>query len=127
MIKYRLYVSSGKRGIENHLDIEEGSEGSLIVGRDGEACSMVVDNGQVSRMHLKIAWNGTGRFYVEDLLSTNGTFVNGSAERLVGQMEFKVSDKINMGAPFLNLTCTLVRRDEEAEKSHTQPMPIVSS
>lgn len=51
---------------------------SLLVGRS-EGCALVMDDPSVSRIHARI-WSEGGTCLVEDLGSTNGTFVNG--ERL---------------------------------------------
>ncbi len=48
--------------------------GGAIIGRAVEA-SLVVEDACVSRRHARVARNSDGGFYVEDLRSTNGTFV----------------------------------------------------
>ena len=47
----------------------------LSLGRHPELVDEVVDGNSVSRRHLRISQR-SGRFYVEDLNSTNGTFIN---------------------------------------------------
>ncbi|MDZ4821450.1 MAG: SpoIIE family protein phosphatase [Planctomycetota bacterium] len=49
-------------------------EDRAILGRHPE-CTIVLDQGAVSRQHAKIDFVG-GEFFVEDLQSRNGTFVN---------------------------------------------------
>lgn len=52
----------------------------VTVGRDA-ANDITVDDPEVSRYHLKLIWQGTGRGYaVEDLGSTNGTRINGGRQ-----------------------------------------------
>lgn len=51
------------------------AEGRSIMGRHPE-CDIVLDAGAVSRQHAQITWID-GDFFVEDLHSRNGTFVNG--------------------------------------------------
>jgi phosphoserine phosphatase RsbU/P len=48
---------------------------SAILGRHPE-CDIVLDSGAVSRQHARIS-QADGGFYVEDLRSRNGTFLNG--------------------------------------------------
>jgi len=48
----------------------------------------------VSRRHARIAWTGTG-YIVEDLGSTNGTFVNG--ERVSGPRMLQSGDRLQLG------------------------------
>ena len=52
------------------------SEGETIsIGR-GKECDVSIDNTAISRRHVSLALNG-GIYFVSDLGSTNGTFVNG--------------------------------------------------
>ncbi len=48
---------------------------ALVVGRSPDA-DVVVDDPSVSKHHAKLSWDGA-RTLVEDLKSSNGTFVNG--------------------------------------------------
>jgi serine phosphatase RsbU (regulator of sigma subunit) len=52
------------------------AEGRAIMGRHPD-CEIVLDAGAVSRQHAQITWVD-GEFFVEDLHSRNGTFVNGN-------------------------------------------------
>jgi len=66
---------------------------SIVLGR-AEGCDVVVDNSQISRNHAKITKIGT-KFYIEDLGSMNGTFVNG--HRISGKTALGTSDTIILG------------------------------
>jgi len=50
-------------------------ENEIIIGR-GSNCDLVISDEDVSRRHAKILCKGKG-FIIEDLDSTNGTYVNG--------------------------------------------------
>ena len=52
---------------------------SLILGRHPE-CDIVLDSGAVSRQHARIVRLGDA-FFIEDLDSRNGTYVNGQQIR----------------------------------------------
>jgi len=52
---------------------------ALTIGR-GEECDVVLPDRQVSRMHVRVSRADDG-FYVEDLGSKNGTYVNGAPVR----------------------------------------------
>lgn len=52
---------------------------SLTIGR-GEECDIVMPDRQVSRMHVRVSREDDG-FYVQDLGSKNGTYVNGMPVR----------------------------------------------
>lgn len=56
-------------------DVEWDVEGSLFVGRS-DICNIYFDDERLSKQHFVIEVNKMG-CYIEDLESTNGTFVNG--------------------------------------------------
>jgi EmrB/QacA subfamily drug resistance transporter len=67
----------------------------VVLGRDPNADVVLSDpSGQVSRRHARISVRGT-EAVLEDLLSTNGTFVNG--ERLDGPYALRAGDKVTIG------------------------------
>jgi len=68
----------------------------LVVGRSPE-CDVVVDHTSVSRKHLEISKHAskTDVYYVRDLGSLNGTFVNG--DRISGTKKVQVNDLIFIG------------------------------
>jgi hypothetical protein len=65
----------------------------LTVGR-APGCSLVFDEQYVSQVHSRI-FVRDGSVFVEDLGSTNGTWVNGA--RAVGQMPARLGDRIQIG------------------------------
>ena len=65
----------------------------LTIGRDpGNA--LVINDTEVSRRHTRLSWQGSG-YVMEDLGSTNGTFVNG--QRLGGPYVLQVGDLVSLG------------------------------
>ncbi len=50
---------------------------SAVLGRHPD-CDVVLESGAVSRQHARVTCSG-GNYYIEDLHSRNGTFVNGQA------------------------------------------------
>lgn len=70
----------------------------IIVGR-GSEFDMVLDEDMVSRRHAKLA-TYHGQIVLQDLKSTNGTFVNG--ER-INVARLKVGDKILVGTSIMEL------------------------
>ena len=65
----------------------------LTLGR-AAGCSVVLDEQYVSQVHAR-AFVRDGSVFVEDLGSTNGTWVNGS--RAVGQMPARPGDRVQVG------------------------------
>lgn len=82
---YKLIAIGGQiRGKEFELQ-----EGESTIGRD-ETCDIHLPLGGISKTHLKITVNGS-HAYVEDLGSSNGTFVNG---KLIKRINAKGGDKV---------------------------------
>lgn len=68
-------------------------KGTAMIGRAPNAEVRVVDDG-ISRTHARIRAE-TGRAWVEDMGSRNGTFVNG--QRITAPTELRDGDKIQVG------------------------------
>jgi two-component system cell cycle response regulator len=82
--------------------------GETILGRGREA-QVRIDDGGASRAHARISEIG-GRYVLEDLGSTNGTFVDG---RRIERAELKSGDRIHMG-PHIVLSFAIL--DAQAER-----------
>jgi len=65
----------------------------LVMGRGADVSAQIDDPG-ISSRHARIFLYG-GRFWVEDLESTNGTYVNGC--KLVGKQMLNDGDRIQLG------------------------------
>jgi two-component system, cell cycle response regulator len=64
-----------------------------IVGRDNEA-GFVVSRSSVSRQHARLYMDDSGTWWVEDLNSTNGTFVN---EARIKNQQLNDADQVRFG------------------------------
>jgi len=65
----------------------------LIIGRDA-VNAVAINDAEVSRKHARLTFQG-GKYVIEDLGSTNGTFVNG--QRLVSSTVLKPGDVVSLG------------------------------
>jgi hypothetical protein len=65
----------------------------LIIGRD-TASNIAINDAEVSRKHARLTFQG-GKYVIEDLGSTNGTFVNG--QRLASPVVLKSGDVVSLG------------------------------
>lgn len=71
----------------------------VTVGRSA-GCSIVFDEQYVSSVHTRV-FTREDQVFVEDLGSTNGTWVNGV--RAVGQMPVRIGDRVQIGNVILEL------------------------
>ena len=86
---YKLIMRAGaEQGKEYPLDKNE-----LVIGRDQGSDIVIVDP-EVSRRHARLFQQG-GSYVIEDLGSTNGTYVNG--QRLSGPYVLRSGELINLG------------------------------
>jgi sigma-B regulation protein RsbU (phosphoserine phosphatase) len=65
---------------------------AAVLGRH-PACDIVLESGSVSRQHARIT-NSEGNYYIEDLNSRNGTYINGRL--LTGRQLLKENDEIGI-------------------------------
>lgn len=65
----------------------------LVIGRDSSS-GVPINDAEVSRKHARLTFQG-GKYVIEDLGSTNGTFVNG--QRLVSSVVLKSGDVVSLG------------------------------
>jgi len=92
----KLYVERGPlRGKE--LQLEEGKV--YVLGRDA-ACALQFPDALTSRQHLTVRAS-KGKFFLRDLNSSNGTFVNG--ELVHKTSELKLGDQVEAGETLLSL------------------------
>lgn len=84
------------------------SRGSLVAGRDPEA-DIFLDNPGVSRQHAKFEKTPEG-FFVEDLASANGTFVN---DQPIRRTLLKNRDVVRVGKFSLWISVLADRRSKD--------------
>ncbi len=70
-------------------------ESELVLGRDQSEVGRLRGDPRLSRRHARVFLDDTGRPTVEDLGSTNGTWVNG--ERLTGPRMLSTGDELRAG------------------------------
>lgn len=91
---YVLIMQSGPKPGEQYVLDQD----VLFVGRDLQN-DIVISDAEVSRRHARLMRQPNGTYEIEDLGSTNGTFING--RRLVGKQVLSRGDVVMMGSNVL--------------------------
>jgi len=87
-LRLRIIEPAGRRGETHAIDRE------LTVGR-GAGCAIVLgDDTFVSQLHARL-FQQNGEGYIEDLGSTNGTYVNGKP--ITGATRLRRGDQVQFG------------------------------
>ncbi len=89
---YILFISGPLMGEKYLLGNKD-----IVIGRDKD-CDIAISDSRVSRQHLKIGFEA-GQVVIEDLGSTNGTFVNG--ERVIRPIVLKNGDQVHISSDTL--------------------------
>jgi hypothetical protein len=96
------------RGQPHRLSIAQGPQagqsadlasGVILIGR-GSDCQLILDDDYVSTRHARVVPADPGP-YVEDLGSTNGTYVNG--QRITAPTSISMQDTLRIGKTVLKL------------------------
>jgi pSer/pThr/pTyr-binding forkhead associated (FHA) protein len=69
------------------------SAGVVMIGR-GADCQLILDDDYVSTRHARVVATADG-YYIEDLGSTNGTYVNG--QRITAPTTITMADGVRIG------------------------------
>jgi pSer/pThr/pTyr-binding forkhead associated (FHA) protein len=75
------------------------ADGVIMIGR-GADCQIVLDDDYVSTRHARVV-SGENGVYVEDMGSTNGSYVNG--QRITAPTLITMSDTVRIGKTILKL------------------------
>ncbi|HET9592322.1 MAG TPA: FHA domain-containing protein [Solirubrobacterales bacterium] len=97
------FAEAPRRGPDGWLVVERGAGleggqrfdliGGLSIGRSKDA-DVQIDDRYASSLHARV-FSREGRFYVEDMNSTNGTLLNGAT--LQGEAELIDGDSVQIG------------------------------
>ena len=90
-IVHRLVRFTGKGLNELRID-----KLPFTIGKKKGICDGIIESNAVSRIHARLVFEG-GAYYMTDLNSTNGTFVNGSRLSAGDRVKLSVNDEISFG------------------------------
>jgi len=102
----RLVLLQGGEAIPYGLDGDV-----TVMGRAPE-CQIQLDSNMVSRRHAQVVREGNA-FYLEDLGSGNGTFLNG--KRIAARTPLKGDDRLKLGPILLRFETGATSRKRDAE------------
>jgi len=71
------------------------TDGALLIGRSKDANIQIGYDDHCSRKHALLYWE-SNTFYIKDLDSTNGTFVNNA--RINGKFKLSKGDVVSLGS-----------------------------
>lgn len=119
----RLIVQQGPIPNQTHAL----TDSPMYIGRSADN-QIVINDAEISRRHARLVRRleeDAGRYWIEDLGSTNGTFVNGL--RCVGLTPLKDGDVIELGESVrLRFRDTAVSlAEEEDDEFDTADLPVV--
>lgn len=78
------------------------AEGAALIAGRSDGCGLLLEDASVSRIHARILCEG-GSVMVEDLGSTNGTFVDGAILAPFERTRAPFGSVIRLGAAFLRV------------------------
>ena len=87
---------------------------SFNIGR-GDECSIQLDDEIVSRKHVEFYYDN-GKWWVSDLTSSNGTYINGKKITTV-HLEDNVKIEIGKEGPVINVIINKEKKTEHSNKS----------
>jgi pSer/pThr/pTyr-binding forkhead associated (FHA) protein len=97
-------------------------EDELVIGRNADGAGKLAEDGELSRSHARIALDGNGFCAIEDLGSTNGTFVNGL--RISAPQTLSEGDTVELGGTTLVVrTLSAPQTQRTAQGAAVKPAP----
>jgi serine phosphatase RsbU (regulator of sigma subunit)/pSer/pThr/pTyr-binding forkhead associated (FHA) protein len=115
-----LIVLQGGKAVSYQI-----GEGETVLGRH-PACTIQLDSNTISRRHAQVT-KVNGQYFVEDLGSGNGTFVNG--KQITGKTQLHHDDRIKLGPVLLRFQSegsALIAKPEKPSVSRPQALAETS-
>lgn len=98
-------------------------EDELVIGRHATGAGRLSEDEEISRQHARISREATGNYAIEDLGSSNGTFVNGL--RIQSPRVLDVGDSIETGATTL-VVRAIVQPEADEEEAEVPATPAAA-
>jgi pSer/pThr/pTyr-binding forkhead associated (FHA) protein len=92
MSRARLILITDTGEVTQEFEI---NQPTTVIGRSPQS-NVVIEHSDISRAHAEIITTPNG-FFVTDMGSTNGTFLNGAAIKAKQMFELRSNDQVNLG------------------------------
>lgn len=102
------------------MQVYDFKQESIVIGRD-DGADVLIDNPSVSRRHAEIRLGEQG-WVVEDLGSSNGTFIRGA--KISGPQSIGLGDEIGFGKFSIVFGKTLGESEQAAGQTATKTRPV---
>ena len=108
----------------NALGTEIEVDDDFVIGREASGDGKLADDIEISRHHARIARAPDGDYTIEDLSSTNGTFVNG--KQIDAPQRLADGDRVEVGGTTLVVHAPAKAPQATAARPIQAPIPPLS-
>lgn len=97
------YLEFFENGLSRRIKL---NKERIVVGKLKSQCDFVINNNKISKMHAEFI-SRNGEYFVKDYNSTNGTYINGSNQRIQSNVEFPIfcGDRVTLANIDLTFKC----------------------
>lgn len=97
------YLEYFENGLSTKIKL---TKASFMIGKLRGQCDFVFNNNKISKMHAEFITRGTD-YFVKDYNSTNGTYINGSNQRIASNAEYQIfnGDRITLANVDMTFRC----------------------
>lgn len=97
------YLEYFENGLSTKIKL---TKENFMIGKLRGQCDFVLNNNKISKMHAEFITRGTD-YFVKDYNSTNGTYINGSNQRIASNAEYQIfnGDRITLANVDMTFRC----------------------
>lgn len=97
------YLEYFENGLSTRIKL---TKESFMIGKLRGQCDFVINNNKISKMHAEFITRGTD-YFVKDYNSTNGTYINGSNQRIASNAEYQIfnGDRVTLANVDMTFRC----------------------
>jgi len=97
------YLEYFENGLSTKIKL---TKENFMIGKLRGQCDFVLSNNKISKMHAEFITRGTD-YFVKDYNSTNGTYINGSNQRIASNAEYQIfnGDRVTLANVDMTFRC----------------------